>query len=123
VERDIVSNAAAAFALECRTGETGTMTNPAAAEAASESPTTNSDQPDGFGLWAVLRRDPANPDDLDGRDVPPAVRQLDEIVASIQEQGVVLRGFYDVSGLKADADLMIWIHGPAPETLQWALRK
>lgn len=99
------------------------MTNPAAAEAASESPTTNSDQPDGFGLWVVLRRDPANPDDLDGRDVPPAVRQLDETVASIQEQGVVLRGFYDVSGLKADADLMIWIHGPAPETLQWALRQ
>jgi Uncharacterized conserved protein len=101
------------------------MTNPAAAEAAPapHPPATNEGQPDGFGLWAVLRRDPANPDDFDGQDAPAAVRQLDQVVASIEEHGVVLRGFYDVSGLKADADLMIWIHGPSPETLQWALRQ
>ena len=34
-----------------------------------------------------------------------------------------MRGFYDVSSMRADADLMIWLHGPVPETLQWALRE
>jgi chlorite dismutase len=101
------------------------MTNPAAAEAATapQSPTAATEQPDGFTLWAVMRRDPAHPDDLDGRDVPEAVAQLDAIVRSVEDEGVTLRGFYDVSSMRADADLMVWIHGPAPETLQWALRQ
>jgi chlorite dismutase len=33
-----------------------------------------------------------------------------------------VRGFYDVSSMRADADIMIWLHGGEPETLQWALR-
>ncbi|HEY0260183.1 MAG TPA: hydrogen peroxide-dependent heme synthase [Lacisediminihabitans sp.] len=72
--------------------------------------------PSGFTLWAVLRRDAANPagDDLDS---------LNAAIAAVEERGVVIRGFYDVSGLRADADLMIWLHGAAPETLQWALRE
>ena len=37
--------------------------------------------------------------------------------------GVTLRGFYDVSGLKSDADIMIWLHGGAPEAIQSALRR
>jgi len=36
---------------------------------------------------------------------------------------VIVRGFYDVSSMRSDADLMIWLHGAAPETLQWALRE
>jgi chlorite dismutase len=35
---------------------------------------------------------------------------------------VVLRGAYDVSGLRAGADLMLWLHGPSAESLQAALR-
>src|SRR4029450_13773306 len=31
---------------------------------------------------------------------------------------VVVRGTYDVSGLRADADLMVWWHAPAIESLQ-----
>lgn len=34
----------------------------------------------------------------------------------------MLRGFYDVSGLRADADLMVWLHGDTAEELQSALR-
>jgi chlorite dismutase len=101
------------------------MTNPAAAEAASapNPHTTNEDQPDGFGLWAVLRRDPSRPVELDGGDAARAVQQLEEIAASVEAEGVTIRGFYDTSGMRADADLMIWIHGEVPETLQWALRQ
>lgn len=99
------------------------MTHPAAEEAATLESDSPAEQPDGFTLWATFRKDPANPDDLDGRDVPEAVKQLDAIVQSNEDEGVTLRGFYDVSGFRADADLMVWIHGPVAETLQWALRQ
>jgi chlorite dismutase len=68
----------------------------------------------GYTLWAVLRRDPLR---------PAGAVELAPAVAAVEASGVVVRGFYDVSGLRADADLMIWLHGAAPETLQWALRE
>lgn len=36
---------------------------------------------------------------------------------------VVLRGAYDVGGLRADADVMLWWHGPSAEALQDAYRR
>ena len=99
------------------------MSTPAAAPAESSAPETPSDNPSGFTLWAVLRRDPARPDDLDGTDVPAAVQELEGVIADIELQGVTTRGLYDVSGLRADADIMIWLHGPEADTLQWGLRQ
>ncbi len=72
--------------------------------------------PSGYTLWAVFRRDAAVPSGDD-------VESLATAVKSIEERGVVVRGFYDVSGLRADADLMVWLHDGSPETLQWALRE
>jgi chlorite dismutase len=71
---------------------------------------------DGYTLWAVLRRDPANP-------TGPGAAGLKDALGRIGETGVVIRGFYDVSSLRADADLLIWLHGGAPEALQRALRE
>jgi chlorite dismutase len=68
----------------------------------------------GYALWAVLRRD------LSRESVAP---DLEPRIAAVEDAGVTVRGFYDVSGLRADADLMIWLHGENPETLQWALRE
>lgn len=34
--------------------------------------------------------------------------------------GVTVRGWYDVSGLRADADVMIWSHAPTSDVLQQA---
>jgi len=99
------------------------MSTPAAVPAESTSPETPSDNPSGFTLWAVLRRDPARPDDLDGTDVPKAVEELEGVIADIELQNVTVRGLYDVSGLRADADLMLWLHGPEADTLQWGLRQ
>ncbi|MFF1635445.1 hydrogen peroxide-dependent heme synthase [Leifsonia sp. NPDC058248] len=96
------------------------MSNPAAAPADSTIP---QDNPSGYTLWAVLRRDPARPDDLDGTDVPRAVRELEGVIADLELQEVTTRGLYDVSGLRADADVMIWLHGPEAQTLQWGLRQ
>jgi chlorite dismutase len=73
-----------------------------------------------FTLWSVLRRDPAVPR-LVGDDAMLAA--LATSVAAVEARGVTVRGFYDVSSIRADAELMIWLHGGAPETLQWALRE
>ena len=34
-----------------------------------------------------------------------------------------MRGSYDLSGIRSDADVMLWLHGSAVEDLQWALRE
>lgn len=94
----------------------------AAADALRSDPTTDP-APEGFTLFAVLRKDPARPDDLDGHDVPRFVRELDGVIAMVENEGVTVRGLYDVSGLRADADVMIWLHGDTAEGLQWALRE
>jgi len=74
----------------------------------------------GYTLWAVFRRDPAHPQP----QRPATAGDLAAAVAEVEASGVVVRGFYDVSGLRADADLMIWLTGVgvAPEALQSALR-
>ena len=68
----------------------------------------------GYTLWAVFRRDPHRP--VGVGDLAPAV-------AAVEARGVTVRGFYDVSGMRADADIMIWLHGDNPENIQWALRE
>jgi chlorite dismutase len=91
-------------------------------EAATPSDPTSAS---GFTLWAVFRRDPsaaARVSDPDSSDSIAAVAALDAAVAAVEADGVVVRGFYDVSSLRADADIMVWLHGGAPETLQKALR-
>jgi chlorite dismutase len=70
----------------------------------------------GYTLWAVLRRDGTVPVGDDSASLSAAV-------AAVEAAGVTVRGFYDVSSLRADADLMVWLHGGAPEKLQWALRE
>lgn len=76
--------------------------------------------PVAFTLWAVLRRDPHHPTDT-GAD---AVTELETALRDLQADGAVtVRGLYDVSGLRADADLMLWLHGPQAEKLQAALRR
>ncbi len=76
--------------------------------------------PSGYTLWAVFRRDPSRISAVG--DTAP-LDSLTAAVAAVEAAGVTVRGFYDVSSLRADADLMIWLHGGAPETIQWALRE
>ncbi|WP_375385332.1 hydrogen peroxide-dependent heme synthase [uncultured Microbacterium sp.] len=70
-----------------------------------------------YTLWAVFRRDPQHP------VIEPDETEVAAITDLIEEGGVIVRGFYDVSGLRADADLMIWLHGPDAEGLQRDLRR
>jgi chlorite dismutase len=70
-----------------------------------------------FTLWSVLRRDPERP------VTESDTTELADIAELIEAGGVTIRGFYDVSGLRADADLMIWMHGDSAEELQRDLRR
>ncbi|MEZ3159547.1 hydrogen peroxide-dependent heme synthase [Microbacterium sp. BWT-B31] len=66
-----------------------------------------------YTLFAVLRRDP-HP-----ADAAADAATLEEAVAEV---GGLLRGIYDVSGLRADADILLWLTGPTADGLQEALR-
>jgi len=73
----------------------------------------------GYTLWAVLRRDPQRP----AATADDAVTEFEGAVELIGSSGVTTRGIYDVSGLRADADLMLWLHGDDPAALQAAIRR
>ena len=44
--------------------------------------------------------------------------EVDELFEQLAAKDVVIRGSYDVSGLRADADLMIWWHAETADELQ-----
>ena len=69
-----------------------------------------------YAVWAVYARTGAAPR-------ADAAAGLDTWAASLNADDVTLRGWYDVSGLRADADVMVWLHGPSAESLQSALRR
>lgn len=66
-----------------------------------------------YTLFSVLRRDPHA-----RTDAAPATSVADVVA----ELGETVRGIYDVSGLRADADLLIWLVGGSADELQSALR-
>lgn len=57
-------------------------------------------------------------------DVPAeaAVAELAALTAGLAVGDVQIRGYYDVSGLRSDAELMIWWHAPTADALQAAAR-
>ncbi|WP_299091220.1 hydrogen peroxide-dependent heme synthase [uncultured Microbacterium sp.] len=74
--------------------------------------------PFGYTLFAIL----AGPRP---RTATPTGADLDELASVIEglpSDGVTVRGLYDVTGMRADADLMVWVHGEDPAALQAALR-
>ena len=73
-----------------------------------------------FTLWSIFRRDPARAAEP---PCPEAGAELAEAAAGLAADGVVVRGFYDASGFRADADLMVWMHGGSAEALQDAVRR
>ncbi|WP_020494917.1 hydrogen peroxide-dependent heme synthase [Sciscionella marina] len=50
----------------------------------------------------------------------PAGEEVAQYLESLEQKGVVVRGTYDVSGLRADADFMVWWHAERIEDLQAA---
>jgi chlorite dismutase len=44
------------------------------------------------------------------------------LIARLTAREVVVRGIYDVAAMPASADVLVWLHGPAAEELQKAVR-
>ena len=49
--------------------------------------------------------------------------EVETLLAEVTDAGVTVRGVYDVAGLRADADLMIWWHADEVELLQDAYKR
>jgi peroxiredoxin len=45
------------------------------------------------------------------------------LIEDLAQDDVQLRGAYDVSALRADAELVLWLHAPTAELIQMGLRK
>ena len=70
-----------------------------------------------YTMWSVFRLRDVLGDDADRAAEATDVEALLEVLA---EQDVVVRGIYDVSGLRADADVMVWWHAADSQQLQGA---
>ena len=68
-----------------------------------------------YTLWSVFRLREVLPDDRSGY-----ADEVQELFDQLAAKDVTVRGTYDVSGLRADADLMIWWHAETSDALQEA---
>jgi chlorite dismutase len=69
-----------------------------------------------YTMWSVFRAHEPLP--AGGRDA--LAGEAEAFVEQLAGKDVVVRGTYDVSGLRADADLMVWWHAPSSDLLQEA---
>lgn len=96
----------------------------------------NASGKDWYALYAVFKRASWR-GTLEGQGRLPGMKQpkkrdaqkFDAIISSLtvgdlgsDDDAVELRGVYDVSGLRADADVMVWLTGHKAQNLQSALR-
>jgi chlorite dismutase len=73
-----------------------------------------------YTMWSVFRLESVLGEDAD-RTAEGA--EVEKLFAELAEAGVVVRGVYDVSGLRADADVMVWWHAATSEQLQAAYHR
>ena len=72
-----------------------------------------------YAMWSVFTVDRP----LADADRDALTNELEELCAELEESGVTIRGWYDVAGLRADADLMVWWHAETIEALQDAYHR
>jgi hydrogen peroxide-dependent heme synthase len=72
-----------------------------------------------YTMWSVFRlREPFGEGSGDDSDRAAAAREVEDLFAQLGAKDVVVRGTYDVAGLRADADVMVWWHAPTSDDLQ-----
>jgi hydrogen peroxide-dependent heme synthase len=76
-----------------------------------------------YTMWSVFRLDRPLGDGPDGADREAEAAEVSELFEKLAAEDVVVRGTYDVAGLRADADVMIWWHAPTSEQLQSAYHR
>jgi len=69
-----------------------------------------------YTMWSVFRVRPG----VLGEDRSDVATETTAFLDALEGKGVVVRGVYDLTGLRADADFMIWWHADNVEALQAA---
>ena len=67
----------------------------------------------GYSVFAVAG-------ELGEADRAELAAELNEGLAALADKDLIVRGTYDISAMRADADLMFWWHAPSVEVLQEA---
>jgi len=67
-----------------------------------------------YAMWSVFSLDPL----LGDADRTEIADEVSALVDQLAEKDVVVRGFYDLAGMRADADLMVWWHAESSDALQ-----
>ena len=73
-----------------------------------------------YAMWSVFALEEALP--ADAAERAALVTEAQEGLAELGGD-LVVRGWYDVAGLRADADLMVWWHGDSVEAVQGAYQR
>lgn len=68
-----------------------------------------------YTMWSVFRAESRL-----ATDRASVATEVEELFEQLAQKDVVVRGVYDVSGLRADADLMVWWHASSADALQEA---
>ncbi|MDZ5621942.1 hydrogen peroxide-dependent heme synthase [Nocardioides bizhenqiangii] len=77
-----------------------------------------------FTMWSVFKLErPIGSDDVVRKSEAAEVEALLADLAGPSGDEVVVRGVYDVAGLRADADLMVWWHAASSDQLQQAYHR
>ncbi|MGD9485686.1 hydrogen peroxide-dependent heme synthase [Streptomyces sp. TRM70308] len=71
-----------------------------------------------YTLWSVFRLRDLLPEDRSGY-----AEEVEELFERLAADDVTVRGTYDVSGLRADADVMVWWHAETADALQDAYNR
>ena len=72
-----------------------------------------------YTMWSVFRLETP----LGDADRSLEADEVDKLLAELAGEDVKVRGVYDVSGLRADADLMVWWHAEDVQQLQLAYNR
>jgi chlorite dismutase len=71
-----------------------------------------------YTMWSVFKVSAPLPEDR-----AKLAAEVEALFTEVAEQGVVVRGVYDVAGLRGDADFMVWWHAEQIEAVQSAYHR
>jgi chlorite dismutase len=74
-----------------------------------------------YAMWSVFKVTGAVSPGV--QDRARIAAEVEDLFAELAQEGVVVRGVYDVAGLRADADFMIWWHAEDIRAVQAAYHR
>jgi chlorite dismutase len=72
-----------------------------------------------YTMWSVFRAERL----LDEKHRDALAAEVGELFGELAAKDIVVRGCYDVAGLRADADLLVWMHAESSDDLQEAYQR